>query len=172
MLCPDELTLDLWANNALPSDEAALVAAHVHDCHACTAAIQASQSLMATVHAALTLDPEEAAYLSDLRLPSAWVRRPSTAPVWGWIALSLVVGGYFAWQTMAATFGPGFNSLVLNGLGTLPVASALDALFGFGQSALDVALSPALTFSQPLLVILACVLLLRAPRLTPTRSLS
>ena len=37
MACPDELTLDLWLANALPSDEAALVATHVHTCATCAA---------------------------------------------------------------------------------------------------------------------------------------
>src|SRR6266508_3589296 len=56
MACPDELTLDLWLAGALPSDEAAAVAAHVHTCAACAAAEQTAHAFDTELHAALALD--------------------------------------------------------------------------------------------------------------------
>src|SRR5258706_8149049 len=98
MACPDELTLDLWLADALPSDEAAAVAGHVPTCATCAAAAQAAHTLTGELHAALELDAEERAYLRGLDLASTWRTSPATAALsWGWIALAGVVMGFAAW---------------------------------------------------------------------------
>ena len=75
MACPDELTLDLWQANALPPDEAAVIAAHVRECADCTAVTRAASVFATSLHAALALDADEAAYLAGLQLASRWRRR-------------------------------------------------------------------------------------------------
>ena len=87
MACPDELTLDLWLANALPSDEAAAVATHVHTCATCAAAERAAHTLDAELHAALALDAEDLAYLARQQLSSTWRTSSAHAPLWAWIAL-------------------------------------------------------------------------------------
>src|SRR5216684_2646817 len=71
MACPDELTLDLWLADALPSDEAATVAAHVRTCATCAAAESAAHALDGELHAALALNTDELALprCARLRLP-------------------------------------------------------------------------------------------------------
>ena len=68
MACPDEVTLDLWLADALPSDEAATVAAHVSTCAPCLEARQAIEGWSTQLHAALALDPEELAQTEQDRL--------------------------------------------------------------------------------------------------------
>src|SRR5438132_13552514 len=104
---PDELTLDLWLADALPSDEAAALAAHVRTCATCAAAEQGAQALDVKLHAALALDAEERAYLAGLELAAAWHTSPSTAALsWGWIAPAAVVAGFVASLGAAPTIGP------------------------------------------------------------------
>src|SRR5687767_1576097 len=98
MRCPDELTLDLWQADALPSDEAATIAEHVRTCVTCAAAVRSARALGGELQAALSLDADEMAYLSRLELAAPWRASPAAAaaPSWGWIALVGVVGGYLA----------------------------------------------------------------------------
>src|SRR5712692_3063841 len=120
MDCPDELTLDLWLSDALPSDEAAAVAAHVRTCATCAASEQAAQALDVELHAALALDAEERAYLSGLELASTWRTSPSTAALsWGWIALAAVVAGFAAWLGAAPMFGAALTMAAQVGVGTV-----------------------------------------------------
>jgi hypothetical protein len=160
MACPDELTLDLWRADALPANEAALVASHVHACATCVAAEPAAHTLDAELHAALALDAEELAYLSDLELASSWRTGSAwAAPSWGWIALSGVVAGFAAWWVAAPMFGSVVAAAVQVGLGTVLLHAALELVFSLGQALLDVIQNPALGLSQPLLALLALALL-------------
>ena len=105
MACPDELTLDLWLADALPSDEAGAVAAHANTCATCTAANRAAHALDGELHAALALDVEELAYLRNLQLAATWDTSATAAALsWGWIALVGVVGGFVAWLVAAPMF--------------------------------------------------------------------
>src|SRR5438445_3352185 len=103
MACPDELTLDLWLADALPSEEAAVVAAHVRTCATCAAAQNAAHSFASELQAALGLNTQELAYLAGQDLSRAW--RTSPAPLesvgWGWIALIGVIAGFCAWLVAA-----------------------------------------------------------------------
>src|SRR5688500_7550579 len=131
MACPDELTLDLWLENALPPDEAAAVAAHARTCATCAAVEQAGRALGAELQAALALDADERAYLSGLELASRWCTSPAAAgPSWGWIALVVVVGGYAAWLAAAPAFGPAAAALARIALGTVPLHLAVGFVFG------------------------------------------
>jgi len=171
MDCPDELTLDLWLADALPSDEAAAVAAHVRTCATCAAAEGAGQALDVELHAALALDAEERAFLSGLELASTWRTSPSTAaPSWGWIALAAVVAGFVAWLVAAPTFGSAVAVAVQVGLVTLLLNAALELVFSLGQILLDLIRNPALGLSQPLLALLALALLFWPRQLIPQRS--
>ena len=171
MACPDELTLDLWLADALPADEAAGIAAHVRTCAACAAAQQAAHTLGAHLGAALSLDADELAYLSGVQLAAPWrTSSAATAPSWGWIALAFVVGGYAAWSAAASLFGPAAGVVAQVGLGTLPLALALDFLFSLGQALVDLARHPALGLSQPLLALFALALLAWPRQLISQRS--
>jgi anti-sigma factor RsiW len=171
MSCPDELTLDLWLAEALPAEEAAIIAAHVRTCATCAAALRSAQALDAGLHAALALDAGERAYLSSLDLAARWRPEPSTAPAWGWIALLGAVGGYLAWLAIAPLVGAVALPAAGLALGTLPLYLAFDALFALGQLLVEVIRHPALGLTQPLLALLALALLLLGPRqLMPQRS--
>jgi hypothetical protein len=171
MACPDELTLDLWRADALPSDEAAAVATHVHTCATCAAAEQAAHALDAELHAALALDAEELAYLSGLELASIWRTSPAAAALaWGWIALAGVVAGFAAWWVAAPMFGSVVAAAVQVGLGTLLLHAALGLVFSLGQALLDLIRNPALGLSRPLLALLALALLVWPRQLVPQRS--
>jgi anti-sigma factor RsiW len=171
MACPDELTLDLWLAGALPSDEAAAVATHVHTCATCAAAEHAARALDAELHAALTLDAEEVAYLSGLQLASTWRSSPTAATLsWGWIALAGVVGGFAAWLMAAPTVGSAVAVATQVGLGTVLLHAALGLVLSLGQALLDLIRNPALGLSQPLLTLLALALLFWPRQLIPHRS--
>jgi anti-sigma factor RsiW len=171
MACPDELTLDLWLADALPSDEAAAVAAHVRTCATCAAAAQTVHALGTELQAALALDAEELAYLSGLALASPWRTGPAAAALsWGWIALAGVVGGYAAWLVAAPVFGSLGAAAAHVGLGTVPLHLVLGLVFGLGQALLDLTRHPALGLSQPSLALLALALLVWPHRLIPQRS--
>ena len=171
MACPDELTLDLWLADALPSDEAAAVATHVHTCATCAAADETAHALDTELHAALALDAEELAYLSGLELASPWRTSPAAAALsWGWIALVGVVGGYAAWLMAAPMLGSAVATVAPVGLGTAPAHLALDLVFSLGQALLDLIRHPALGLTQPLLALLAIALLVWPRPLIPQRS--
>jgi anti-sigma factor RsiW len=171
MACPDDLTLDLWLADALPSDEAASVAAHVHTCATCAAAEQAAHALGAELHAALALDGEELAYLSGLDLASTWRTSPTAAALsWGWIALAGVVAGFAAWVVAAPMFGAAVAAADQVGVGTVVLNAALVLVFSLGVALLDLSRNPALGLSQPLLALLALALLVWPRQLIPQRS--
>jgi hypothetical protein len=171
MACPDELTLDLWLAGALPSDEAAAVAAHVRTCAACAAAEQGAHALGAELQAALALDADELAHLSELKLASPWRTGPAAAATsWGWIALAGVVGAYAAWLLAAPTLGSAVAAATRVGLGAAPLYLALGSALGLGQALLDLTRHPALGLSQPLLALLALALLAWPRQPIPQRS--
>ena len=171
MACPDELTLDLWLADALPSDEAASVAAHVRTCASCAAAVRAAHALDGELHAALALDAEELAYLARQELGSTWRASPATASLsWGWIALLGVVAGFAAWFVAAPLFGSAVALGVQVGLGTVLLSAALSLVFSLGQAVFDLTRNPALGLSQPLLALLALALLVWPRQLIPHRS--
>ena len=171
MACPDELTLDLWLAGALPSDEAASVAAHVHTCATCAAAEQATHTLDGELHAALALDAEELAYLSGLELAATWRTSPASAALsWGWIALAGVVAGFAAWLVAAPTFGSALAVAAQVGLETVLLNAALGLVFSIGQALLELIRNPALGLSQPFLALLAFALLFWPRQLIPQRS--
>jgi hypothetical protein len=170
MACPDELTLDLWRADALPSDEAAAVASHVRTCATCTAAEQAAHPLGAELHAALALNAEELAYLSGLELAATWRPNPTATLSWGWIALAGVVAGFAAWWVSAPTLGAAVAAAAQVGLGTVLLHAALELVFNLSLALLDLIRSPALGLSQPLLALLALALLVWPGQLIPHRS--
>jgi hypothetical protein len=171
MACPDELTLDLWLADALPSDDAAAVASHVHTCATCAAAERAAHALDSELHAALALDAEELAYLRGVELASTWRTSPAAAALsWGWIALAVVVAGFAAWWVAAPMFGSAVAVAARVGAATVLLHTALGLAFGFGQALLDVIRNPALGLSQPLLALLALALLVWPRQLFPQRS--
>ena len=170
MRCPDELTLDLWQADALPSEEAAAIAEHVRTCVTCAAVVQGARALGGELRAALALDADEMAYLSRLELASPWRAGPVAAPSWGWIALVGVVGGYLAWLVGGPTFGPLAAEAARIGLGTLPLHIAIGFLFDLGQLFADLARHPALGLSGPVLALCALALLLWPRQMTQQRS--
>jgi hypothetical protein len=170
MACPDELTMDLWLAHAMPSEEAAAVATHVHTCAACTAAEQTAHALGAELHAALALDADELAYLSGLQLAATWRTSPAAAPSWGWIALAGVLAGFVAWLVAVPMFGSPVATAAQVGLGTLPLSAALGLAFSLAQALLDLIRNPALGLSQPFLALLALALLFWPRHLIPHRS--
>jgi anti-sigma factor RsiW len=170
MACPDELTLDLWLADALPTDEATLVAAHVQTCAHCAATERAAHALDADLHAALALEAEELAYVSGLELASTWRTSPAPGPSWGWIALAGVVAGYVAWLVAAPLFGSPVVVAALIGVGSLLLHAAFGLVFGLGHALLDLIRNPALGLSQPLLALLALALLVWPRQLIPQRS--
>ena len=170
MACPDELTLDLWLADALPSEEAAAITAHVHTCASCAAAQQTARALDTELHTALALATDELAYVSRLELASSWRTSPSATPSWGWIALAGVVAGFVAWLLAAPIVGSLAAAAAQVGLGTLVLNAALQLLFSLGQALLDLVRNPALGLSQPLLALLALALLFWPGQLIPQRS--
>ena len=171
MACPDELTLDLWRAAALPSEEAATIAAHVATCAVCAAADQAAHLLDTELHAALALDADEVAFLSGLELASGWRTSPAAgAPSWGWLALLGVVAGFVAWWVAAPVFGAALAAAAQLGVGTVLLYAALGVVFGLGQALLELIRNPALGWSQPLLALLALALLVWPSRFIPQRS--
>jgi hypothetical protein len=171
MACPDELTLDLWLADALPSDEAAAVVSHVHTCATCAAAERAAHTLGAELHAALGLDTEELAYVSGLELASSWRTSPAAAALsWGWIALAGVVAGFAAWWVAAPMFGAAITMAAQVGVVTVLLNGALLLVFSSGETLLDLIRNPALGLSQPLLALLALALLVWPRQLIPQRS--
>ena len=144
MACPDELTLDLWLADALPSDEAAAVAGHVDTCATCAAAEQARTRSTAELHAALALDAEELAYLRAWGWPRRWRTSPAASAVnWGWIALAGVVAGFVAWWVAAPTFGFASATAAQVGVGTVLLNAALVFLFSLGQALFELSRNPA-----------------------------
>jgi hypothetical protein len=171
MACPDELTLDLWLADALPSDEAATVATHVHTCAACAAAEQAAHALGADLHAALALDAEELAYLAGLELASSWrTSPPAAAQTWGWIALAGVVAAFAAWWVAAPIFDSVIATASQVGLGMVLLDAALGLVLSLGQALVEIIRNPALGLAQPLLALLALALLAWPRQLIPQRS--
>ena len=170
MPCPDELTLDLWRADALPSNEAALIAAHVQTCATCAAGEQMVHALVGELHAALALDADERAYLASLELASSWRSSPAAALSWGWIALAGVVAGFVAWWVAAPMFGSALAAADQVGLSTVLLYAAFGLFVNLGQALFDVIRNPALGLSQPLLALLALALLIRPRHFIPQRS--
>jgi hypothetical protein len=171
MACPDELTLDLWLADALPSDEAAAIATHVHSCAACASAQQTVRGFDAELHAGLALDAEELAFASGLNLASSWRTNPGAAAVsWSWIALAGVVAGFAAWLVAAPVFGSVVGAAAQVGVGTVLLHAALGLAFSLGVALLELIRNPALGLSQPLLALLALALLVWPRQLIPLRS--
>jgi hypothetical protein len=171
MACPDELTLDLWLADALPSDEAATIAAHVPNCASCLEARQALEGWSAELQTALALDADELTYVSGLALAATWRTAPAnTAPSWGWIVLAGVIAGFLAWLAAGPMFGAIVAAAVQVGLGTVLLNAALGLVFGLGLALLEVVRNPALGLSQPLLALLALALLVWPRQLIPHRS--
>jgi hypothetical protein len=171
MACPDELTLDLWLAEALPSEEAATVAAHLATCATCLEARQLLEGWSTELHSALALDAEELTYLSGLGLASSWRASNATAvQSWGWIALTSVVAGFVAGLVAAPVFGSALAAAVQVGLGTVLVNAALTLAFGLGQALFELIQNPAFGLSQPLLALLALALLVWPRQLVPQRS--
>ncbi|HEY3059690.1 MAG TPA: hypothetical protein VGL99_12015 [Chloroflexota bacterium] len=169
MTCPDELTLDLWLADALPSDESAELATHTRTCATCTAAIQAVHAFDTELHAALALDAEELTYGSSLELSSTWRTSHAADLSWGWIVLAGVVAAFAAWIVTAPLLGAGLAVAVQVTLGTVLLNAALGLVFGLGQVLLDLPQNPALGLSQPLLALLALALLVWPHQLIPHR---
>ncbi len=171
MACPDELTLDLWLADALPSDEAAEVATHARTCVTCAAAERAARALNGELHAALALDAEEIAYLSGLDLASTWRTSPATSALsWGWIALAGVVAGFAAWLVAAPMLGAALTAAAQVGVGTVLLNAAFGVVFSLAEALLDLIRNPALGLSQPVLGLLALALLVWPRYLIPQRS--
>src|SRR6266849_1922473 len=171
MACPDELTLDLWLADALPSDEAAEVATHARACVTCAAAERAAHGLNGELHAALALDAEELAYLSGLELASTGRTSPATAALsWGWSALAGVVAGFAAWLVAAPMFGAALTMADQVGVGTVLLNAAFGVVFSIVEALLDLIRNPALGLSQPVLGLLALALLVWPRYLIPQRS--
>jgi hypothetical protein len=171
MACPDELTLDLWLANALPSDQAAAVATHVRTCATCAAAERAAHALDAELHAALALDAEELGYVRRLNLVSTWRTSPAAQAVaWGWIALVCAVGGFAAWFVAAPLFASAIGAAVQVGVRSVLLHTALESAFFVGQALFDLARNPAFNLTQPLLALLALALLFWPRQLFPQRS--
>jgi Putative zinc-finger len=168
MACPDELTLDLWLAGALPADEASSIEAHVGTCSTCTASKLAWRASATDLHAALSLDADEHAFLATLDLPATWRARSASVP-WSWLALFSVVAAFAAW-TLAGPFIANLVGVAAQaGAGTYLITTALSLLFSFGQAVLSIANSPALSLTQPLLAVLALALLLWPRARTTTR---
>jgi anti-sigma factor RsiW len=170
MACPDELTLDLWLADALPSQEAEAIASHVRTCATCAPSVEAAHTLTGELHAALALDANELAYLSGLALASSWRPSPALAPSWGWIALAGAIAAFVAWLGAAQLFGSALAVAAQVGLGTLPLDAVLGSAFSLGQALFDLTRSRALGLSQPFLALLALALLFWPHQLIPQRS--
>jgi hypothetical protein len=161
MSCPDELTLDLWLARALPTEEAASVAAHVATCASCTAQQARWHADAANLRAALELDQDERAYLASLDLSSTWRAQSATATDarWGWLALLGIVTGFIAWTVAAQPFGDLLGTANLVGLSTVLLTATVSLLLSVAQSLIDVSINPALGLAQPLLAVLALLVL-------------
>ena len=161
MSCPDELTLELWSADALPRDEAASVAAHVRTCSMCSARLTQWAATGASLSASLELDQDERAYLASLKLPAAWRKLAEPAPDsrWGWLALLVVVAAFFAWTLAGGPLGEVLNTANQVGLVTVLATNAVGLLLGIGEAVVEAAMQPRLSLSQPVLAVLALVLL-------------
>jgi hypothetical protein len=167
MSCPDELTLNLWSGNALPAEEAASVSAHVASCATCGRQVEQWHATSSSLHAALDLDLDERAYLASLDLAATWRARPTreTDVRWGWLAFFGVVAAFIVWSVAAQPLGGLLATANQVGVGTVVLTNAIRLLLGAGQSLIEISTSPALGLSQPLLALLALVLLFW-PRIT------
>lgn len=113
------------------------------------------------LRAALELDDAERAYLSSLHLSSAWRTTSADAKdwTWGWVALLGVVGAFLAWSVALQPFVTVLATANLVGLSTVALSTLLGVLFGAARAIIDISTTPALSLSQPLLLLLALVLL-------------
>lgn len=170
MPCPDELTLNLWLADALPSEEAATIATHVATCRACSAARQAIDNWGAELHESLALNAEELAYVSGLELASTWRASSAAGFAWGWIALIGVMAGFAAWLFAAPMVGSVVVVAARVGVFSVLLNATLSFALGVGQVLLDLVRSPALGWSQPLLALLALALLFWPRHLISQRS--
>jgi hypothetical protein len=116
---------------------------------------------VSALRSALDLDQDERAYLASLNLAAAWRNQaqPASDSRWGWLALLVVVAGFAAWMLAGGPLGQVLDTANQVGLSTLVLTSAVGLLVEFGQALLDAAMQPALSLSQPLLAVLALVLL-------------
>lgn len=161
MSCPDELTRDLWAANALPFDEASAVAEHVAGCAACSAQRAQWDATSASLTAALDLDQQENQFLTGLDLAATWRTSAASASDarWGWLALLGVVAVFFAWTLAAQPFGDVLGMANQVGLSSVLLTNGLGLLLALGQALIELSTNPALGFSQPLLAAMALTLL-------------
>ena len=120
-----------------------------------------SPELRSILRSALDLDQDERAYLASLNLPAVWRKQAQAAPDarWGWLALLVVVAAFAAWTLAGGFFGQVLDTANQVGLSTFVITSAIGLLFETGQAVLEAAMQPALSLSQPLLAVLALVLL-------------
>jgi hypothetical protein len=167
MHCPDELTLELWAGDALPQHEAEAVSAHVASCATCVALHEYRRAAETRLQAALELNPEERDYLAGLDLGSAWRTQgnPLADTRWGWLALLAVCAAFAVWTFAAQPFGELLDLANQVGLGTVLLTSGIGLLLRAIQTFVDVSTAPALSLMQPLLLLVALALLLW-PRIT------
>jgi hypothetical protein len=114
------------------------------------------------LRAALDLDQDERAYLANLDLASTWRTRSAHAMDWhlGLLAVFGVLAAFVAWTLVAPLLDQVLGAASLVGLGTILLTTAVAALLGVGEAAIELSTSPALGLSQPLLVMLALALLL------------
>lgn len=120
--------------------------------------------------AALDLDQDERDYLASLDLSGAWRARSSTASTifdgrWGRLAFLGVVAAFVVWTFAGGPLGQLLVTANQLGLGTLVATSVVGLLLGFSETLIDISTNPALGLSQPLLAVLALVILVW-PRIT------
>jgi hypothetical protein len=157
MSCPDELTLDLWLADALPSGEASAVAEHVASCETCAAQQQHWHTASNSLQSALALDQDERAYLASLDLAATWRTRAAetSGALWGWLALLGVIATFLAWSVAAQPSGVLLGTANQVGVGTVLITNALGLLLGASQAIITISVNPALGLSEPVLAALA-----------------
>jgi hypothetical protein len=145
MTCPDDERLDYWLDEALPTPEAAALAAHVADCSPCADRHLARLTEDRSWRAALALDGADLAYLARANLAAAWLRgplpaaRPATASWWPALVLLGAVAAYGAWATAMPLLGEGTGWLSRLGVLGIFLAWLVSSLLA-GATALGEAL--------------------------------
>src|SRR5688572_22471054 len=117
------------------------------------------------LRAALALDDDERAYLTQLDLSAAW--RPAPERVWttrlAWLSLAVIVAAGAAWLFTAPRAAPLAAQVVQLvsqfSASTVLVRLLLHSLWAAGESLLTLSSTPSLSFSMPLLALLGLALL-------------
>ncbi len=121
------------------------------------------------LRAALDLDQDERAYLAGLDLAGTWRRRPLPTTAMdargGWLALIAVVTAFITWSLAGPSVADVLAVANVVGLTTFVVTNLIEILVGLIQTFVEFAATPSLGLSQPLLALLALVLLFW-PRIT------